>query len=138
MEMGSTHAGGTLFPSSLYLNTYIVITQYVFFMRIWHKHLIPQLCTKHFVAVWREALGAYNIITEDKQGYRNHPATKEFEDSPGDLWDVLALIKQESIKRGYNFKELPPKVNVYGQIKEWQSLQTQITILRNKGCNCNL
>ena len=55
-------------------------------MRIWHEQLIPHLCKQHLLACWREALGAYSIITKNKRGYRNHPATQEFIDAPYALW----------------------------------------------------
>jgi hypothetical protein len=106
-------------------------------MRIWHPDLIPQLCTKHFVACWREALGAYSIITGDKQGYRNHPATQEYIDCPEALHGILSQIKEESIKRGYNFKDVPPKVTKGGSIKPWQTIGEQILALKEKPCECN-
>lgn len=36
-------------------------------MRIWHESLIPKLCRQHLLAMWREGLGAYKIITENKK-----------------------------------------------------------------------
>jgi len=107
-------------------------------MRIWHEQLIPNLCVKHLVAVWREGLGAYKIITENKKGYRNHPATQEFINCPELLWERLKLIRQEAVKRGYNFKELPKKVEFGGEIKPWQTLQEQIEVLKAKGCQCKV
>ncbi|MHA2330232.1 MAG: pyrimidine dimer DNA glycosylase/endonuclease V, partial [Candidatus Hodarchaeales archaeon] len=43
-------------------------------MRIWDISLIEFLCDKHLLAVWREGLGAYSIITNNKKGYSKHPA----------------------------------------------------------------
>lgn len=116
-------------------------------MRIWSEKLIPKLCQKHLCGMWRESLGAYKIITENKIGYRNHPAVKEWENNPYGLWQILKLVKIESKKRGYNFKELPFQFfgNLkYGRIKgkEWQSLDEQIKILKLKqkttNCKCNV
>lgn len=110
-------------------------------MRIWHQSLIPLLCRQHLLAVWRESLGAYKIITEDKKGYRNHPAVKEFENAPLSLHFRLFRIREEILNRGYNPKEMPPVY--YIQIPEqppipWQTLDQQIEILKAKGCDCNV
>lgn len=107
-------------------------------MRIWHANLIPKLCRQHLLAVWRESLGAYKIITEDKQGYRNHPATQEFINCPELLHQRLQIIKAEAVKRGYNFKEVPPLVTFAGKPKEWQTLNQQIEVLKTKQCECKL
>ena len=110
-------------------------------MRIWHEQLIPKLCRQHLLAMWREGLGAYKIITEDKKGYRNHPAVKEFEDSVGDLTLRLTLIRIEMIKRGYKPKELPwndAVVHGLGNIKQWQKLEEQVEVLKSKNCECKV
>lgn len=107
-------------------------------MRIWHEQLIPNLCVKHFVALWREALGAYKIIAENKKGYRNHPATQEFIECPEQLHDILCLVKEESKKRGYNFKDVPERVVFGGERRPWQTLEEQIEWLKTKGCNCRV
>jgi uncharacterized protein (TIGR02328 family) len=116
-------------------------------MRIWHEQLIPKLCRQHLLACWREGLGCYKIITENKKGYRNHPAVKEFEDAPSKLWERLASIRHEMINRGYNPKHLPPQFTfdengkatlIPEKIKEWQDLKTQIEWLKTKKCNCSI
>lgn len=108
-------------------------------MRIWHEKLIPKLCQKHICGVWREALGAYKIITEDKKGYRNHPAVKEFENAAGCLWERLHFIREEMLRRGYHPKELPAFVDCASHDqKEWQTLEQQIEILKTKGCKCHV
>jgi len=109
-------------------------------MRIWHKDLIPVLCRQHLLAVWREALGCYSIITNDKKGYRNHPAVKEFEEDVGRLEWVLLKVRREMLMRGYNPKPLPfehlCQPNKYP--KEWQTLEQQIEVLKSKKCNCKI
>lgn len=107
-------------------------------MRIWHQDLIPKLCTKHLVACWREALGAYKIITEGKRGYSNHPATKEFAECPEALYKRLKLLHKEATKRGYHFKDVPPLVKFGGQVREWQSLSEQVDRIKEKKCNCKI
>lgn len=109
-------------------------------MRIWHEKLIPRLCQKHLCAVWREGLGCYKIITENKKGYINHPATKEFIECPNFLWLRLQKIRQEMLARGYNPKELPSSMPQVTDIfpREWQTLDEQIQVLKSKGCKCNI
>lgn len=107
-------------------------------MRIWHEKLIHILCRQHLLAVWREGLGCYKIITENKKGYHNHPATQEFINSPADLWNRLSMIRIEMLARGWNPKPLSPLVDKRGEVKEWQDLDTQVKLLRSKGCECKV
>lgn len=105
-------------------------------MRIWHEKIIPKLCRQHLLAVWRESLGCYNIITGDKKGYRKHPATIEFLECPQGLHDRLQVIRAEMLARGYKPKDLPVRITKVGQIKEWESYKVQIEKLKAKGCKC--
>lgn len=110
-------------------------------MRIWHAELIPKLCQKHLCAMWREGLGAYKIIIENKKGYRNHPAIKEFLNSPFTLAKRLLYVRNEMIKRGYHPKEVGfPLHEMWGmgECKEWQTLDEQIQVLKSKGCKCKI
>jgi hypothetical protein len=106
-------------------------------MRIWHEDLIPYLKRQHLLAVWREALGCYKIITENKKGYRNHPAVIEFTNAKSILWERLYIIRQEMLKRGYHPKELPEKPiqSEFERVVEWQSLEQQKQILFQKDSN---
>jgi len=109
-------------------------------MRIWHEELIPKLCRQHLLAVWREALGCYSIIVNNKSGYRNHPAVKEFEDAPVRLWYRLCAIRAEMCRRGYCPKPLP-KIHVKHRVetlREWQTLPEQIEVLKSKNCDCDV
>lgn len=112
-------------------------------MRIWHEKLIPVLCRQHLLACWREGLGCYAILINNKKGYRNHPAVKEFENSAWHLWVRLERIRSEMIKRGYKPKELPNGqhyTTIYknAEPKEWQSLEQQIEVLKSKKCQCKV
>lgn len=109
-------------------------------MRIWHEQLILKLCRQHLLAVWREGLGAYKIITEKRTdlSYYKHPATQEFKDCTEALHQRLSLIRQEMLNRGYNPKELPELISFGGQVKEWQSIDEQINLIKSKGCKCNI
>ena len=91
--------------------------------------------------MWREGLGMWKILTEDKKGYRNHPATKEFEDYTGNLWWRLYYIHKEMMKRGYKPKDVPTCDSRYRYNKhlvEWQTLEEQIEVLKAKGCKCRV
>ena len=127
-------------------------------MRIWHEDLIPKLCQKHLCAMWREGLGCYKILTEDKKGYRNHPATQEFIGKPEQLWLRLHEVRQEMLRRGYHPKPLPiinspilngidldsdeysivGLINSHHEIQDWQTLEEQIEVIRSKKCKCNI
>lgn len=108
-------------------------------MRIWHEDLIPKLCQKHLCAMWREGLGMLSILTENKQGYRNHPATKEFEGRPWALWVRLRKVREEMVKRGYKPKSLPLINGMSGPSNQlWQTLEEQIEVLKSKKCRCNV
>lgn len=113
-------------------------------MRIWHESLIPLLCRQHLLAMWREGLGCYKIVTGQVDGgsYKNHPATKEFINAPYELMYRLFLVREEMIKRGYHPKEVKGVCSLAGinndVTSEWQSLDEQITILKAKGCQCSI
>lgn len=113
-------------------------------MRIWNEQLIPKLCQKHICGMWRESLGAYKIIQENRTdlSYWKHPATQEFVGHIYRLWQRLKAVRDEMLKRGYHPKELPECAdeNTHYQnepeMKEWQTIEQQIEILRSKGCKC--
>lgn len=113
-------------------------------MRIWHPALIPHLCQKHLCAMWREGLGAYKIITENRTNlsYFKHPATQEFVNDISALWSRLYLVRQEMLKRGYHPKEMPNFLSddpiSKSSTKQWQTLVEQINHLKTKQCQCQL
>ncbi len=112
-------------------------------MRIWHEQLIPRLCRQHLLAMWREGLGAYSIITNGKKGYRNHPALKEFEGCPNLLAQRLQAVRAEMLRRGYHPKEAPIPIQAelgaeLERYHEWQSLEEQVERLKAKGCGCQV
>jgi len=95
--------------------------------------------------MWREGLGAYKIITEDKKGYCNHPAVKEFEHAPQTLLTRLLQVYFESKNRGYSFNiklvdanKLDHIIHKEPKIIEWQSLEKQIEVLHGKNCECKV
>ena len=116
-------------------------------MRIWHATLIPKLCQKHLCAMWREGLGAWAILNnpQRKSPYRNHPAVKEFWYAPAALYYRLSIVRAEMVARGYNPKPLPLPFSAYPKdvIKEWQTFEEQLEILKMKrktikNCTCEV
>lgn len=117
-------------------------------MRIWHEQLIPLLCRQHLLATWREGLGAYAIITQNKKGYRNHPAVIEFAGAPDLLYKRLKQIRKEMLNRNFNPKELPDQIQISTQTPKrqkswydnhiWQTLEEQTEVLKAKKCNCKI
>ena len=113
-------------------------------MRIWHPSLLPILCQKHLCAVWRESNIMIYGILENKSGWKQHPARKEFENCPDKLWDRMKLIREEMLKRGYHPKELPPRpADTMFYPTEWQSISEQIKRLKEKrqtikSCKCKI
>lgn len=70
--------------------------------------------------MWREGLGCYKIITENKTGYKNHPATQEFIGCPQELYSRLLLVRFEMLSRGYHPKVMPPIPKfLSGEVKQW-------------------
>jgi len=91
--------------------------------------------------MWREGLGAFKIITENRTdlAYYKHPATQEFVGAPMALWNILLWVKLEMERRGYHPKELPTRPEkMTGTVKPWQSLEEQIEHLKTKQCKCQL
>jgi hypothetical protein len=74
-------------------------------MRLWTIH--PKyLDTKGLVALWREALLAQKVLQGQTRGYRHHPQLLRFQavrNSVGALASYLAVVYEESVRRGYHF-----------------------------------
>lgn len=109
--------------------------------------------------MWREGLGAYKIVIGEVDGgtYKKHPATQEFIGKPEQLWLRLHEVRQEMLNRGYHPKPLPVistailfgndddsgysvvgLTNSHHDIKDWQTLEEQIEVIRLKKCKCDL
>lgn len=74
-------------------------------MRLWSIH--PKyLDAKGLVALWREALLAQKVLLGKTKGYRNHPQLQRFRDSGDPVGMIAAFlwqVRQEALRRGYNF-----------------------------------
>jgi len=71
-------------------------------MRIWHP--IPPLCLdrKRLLGEHRELHAIWNILTQDKAGYRNHPEVKRWEGHIPELARRHLDLIEEMGRRGYN------------------------------------
>lgn len=88
--------------------------------------------------MWAECHCIYSVIVNNKKGYSQHPATKEFKEAPEALFLRLQAIRIEMLSRGYKPKELPVLVKFGGKVKEWQDYDTQLLHLKSKNCECKV
>ncbi len=81
----------------------------------------------------------WNILTQGKKGYANHPETKRWAGKLKALFRVHEHIVQEMLARGYNHNSPLDKTLAKGksvQTSYVDSIERQIEILREKGCSC--
>ena len=79
-------------------------------MRSWHP--IPPLCLdrKRLLGEHNEVHCMWNVITQNKKGYRNHPETQRWIGHLAALAQRHDLLVAEMALRGYNHKS--PLLNV--------------------------
>lgn len=109
-------------------------------MRIWD---IPpdKLCRNHLLGEHNELHAIWNILTQGKKGYSNHPETKRWVGKLKALFRVHEEIVREMIARGYNHNSPLDKTLAKGksiQTSHVDSIERQIEILRGKGCACDV
>jgi hypothetical protein len=109
-------------------------------MRIWD---IPpdKLCRQHLLGEHNELHAIWNILTQGKAGYANHPETKRWKGKLRALFYVHEAIVQEMIIRGYQHKSPLDKKLAKG--KRVQNdfvdlMERQIEIIKQKGCCCDV
>jgi hypothetical protein len=113
-------------------------------MRIWSIH--PKyLDPKGFVALWREALLAKNVLEGKTVGYRNHPQLERFKNSKNPLDAInqyLSNIYDESVDRHFNFnstKFRKPIVPFFLTVSEGQIIfEFEHLLCKLKGREINL
>ena len=106
-------------------------------MRLWSLHP-HSLDVQGLVALWREALLAQAVLSDQTKGYKHHPQLARFRQSPNPLAYIaqyLLAIHAEAERRDYHFNRakigepqpvLPLSVT-RGQLDyEWQHLQTKL------------
>ena len=107
-------------------------------MRIWD---IPpdKLRRNHLLGEHNELHAMWNILTQGKAGYSNHPETKRWKGKLKALFMFHEEIVQEMIARSYNHKSPLDKSLTTGsriQTAFVDPVETQVEILRQKGCDC--
>jgi len=109
-------------------------------MRIWD--IDPKfLCRNHLLGEHNELHAMWNIITQDKKGYSNHPETKRWKGKLRALFSVHEEIVQEMQARGYNHLSPLDRALATGEKVQTDFVDSpgrQIEILQQKGCSCNL
>ncbi len=109
-------------------------------MRIWD---IPpdKLCRNHLLGEHNELHAMWNILTQGKKGYSNHPETKRWQGKLRALYRVHEEIVLEMLARGYNHKSPLDKTLAKGssiQTSFVDPVERQTEILRQKGCDCDV
>ncbi len=109
-------------------------------MRIWD--IEPEkLCRQHLLGEHRELHAIWCIITEDKQGYRNHPEVKRWERKLKALFLRHHNLVEEMSRRGYDHKSSLDSSLAVGegvQDEYLDSIEEQHEILKKKGCDCSV
>ena len=109
-------------------------------MRTWD---IPsdKLCRNHLLGEHNGLHAMWNILTQGKTGYSNHPETKRWKGKLKALYGVHEEIVQEMITRGYNHQSPLDRKLAKGKSRQDEfvdPIERQIGVLRDKGCDCNV
>ena len=107
-------------------------------MRIWD--IDPRfLCRSHLLGEHRELHGLWNILTQDKRGYRRHPETIRWEGKLAALFTRHEALVQEMTRRGYRHATPLDRALATGAALQDDYIDTpaaQRKLLRTKGCAC--
>jgi len=109
-------------------------------VRIWD--LPPELlCRSHLLGEHRELHAIWSVLTSDKRGYRRHPETLRWEDCLAALYARHTALVEEMRVRGYTHASALDARLATGAVVQDRyvdSPEGQITILRAKGCGCDV
>jgi hypothetical protein len=107
-------------------------------MRIWD--ISPsKLCRQHLLGEHRELHALWIILTTNKKGYRKHPETKRWEGKLAALYKRHEDEVQEMAVRNYHHHSPLDKKYAVGektQVRLINTIEEQVLLLKNKGCNC--
>lgn len=109
-------------------------------MRIWDIHP-KKLCRNHLLGEHNELHAMWNILTQDRKGYRQHPETLRWKGKLRALYEVHEAIVQEMLNRGYNHQSPLDKRHAKGKRVQdvlVDPVERQVEILRQKGCCCDV
>lgn len=107
-------------------------------MRIWDVD--PRcLCRQHLLGEHRELHGLWNILTQDRAGYRSHPETRRWEGRLAALYRRHEALVREMRRRGYRHASPLDAALATGESEQTEYVDPpaeQLRILAEKGCPC--
>jgi hypothetical protein len=109
-------------------------------MRIWD--ISPEkLCRNHLLGEHRELHAIWNILTQSKKGYAQHPETLRWKGKLKALYLRHEKLVRQLRFRGYQHHSVLSEKLAQGQSKQnifVDSARKQVLILRNKKCFCDV
>ena len=109
-------------------------------MRVWD--ISPsKLCKNHLLGEHRELHAMWSVITQKKKGYSMHPETLRWHGKLKAMYQRHEKLVDEMKRRGYNHHSPLDKRKATGKAFQNEfvnSMEEQIQILKEKGCNCNV
>jgi hypothetical protein len=109
-------------------------------MRIWDVHP-AHLCRAHLLGEHRELHGLWNIHTQSRSGYRNHPETRRWEGKLAALYARHELLVREMERRGWTHRSPLDEALAAGEPVQDRFVDPpdlQMELLRAKPCPCPL
>jgi hypothetical protein len=109
-------------------------------VRIWD--VTPAiLCRQHLLGEHRELHALWQILSQDKKGYANHPETKRWRGKLAALYIRHERLVAEMTRRGYQHASPLDPVLATGSAIQEEYVDVpaaQLLILRGKGCDCQV
>jgi hypothetical protein len=109
-------------------------------MRIWDVDP-ARLCRSHLLGEHRELHGLWNILTQGRRGYRNHPETLRWQGRAAALFARHAALVAEMERRGYRHASpLDPSLATGAATQDVfvDTPARQLELLAAKPCDCLL
>ena len=109
-------------------------------MRIWD--ISPKrLCRNHLLGEHRELHAIWSVLVNGRKGYARHPETLRWKGKLKALYGRHDALVREMAFRGYRHRSPLSKREARGSAIQRifvDSPQTQIRILKNKRCECDV
>lgn len=106
-------------------------------MRIWDLPC-SYLCRQHLLGEHRELHAIYSILSNNKNGYSNHPETKRWAGNLPALRSRHVEQVNEMEKRGFKHAS-DLEGPAFGQApKPWEPIMNQVNRLKKKNCGCRV
>ena len=109
-------------------------------MRIWDIP-VKQLCRRHLLGEHRELHAVWSIISQNKQGYSNHPETRRWKGKLAALYQRHEEQVREMSRRGYRHQSPLDITLATGETLQQEfvdSRKQQCLILKAKNCGCRV